>query len=472
MNEKLIPIIPIREKTRDPIDTVCEFKWNYPIFQMDRGEFRSCCRTPSYTVTEEELQAKGPNAFLDSDRLKKSRMDLIKGVRNEDCRSCWNLEDQGMTSPRIPENFWHFMRRAGMISKENLDKEYHPDIIRTELARVTSMDDRFLNANRPYMLELSLGNTCDMKCMYCNHHYSSQWASEMIKNGEITQEQYDRELPKPAPSFETNFWKWFDTVGRLHIHRINIIGGEPLIIPKFYEYVELMKEKIAMVKDHLPSTIKPTLCIVTNLNTPPNYFNRFMDRLEAFTEVFDIEILISAESLGARAEYIRNGVDWERFESNIHKLFARKDVKFTLGFLMSINALSIATTKDFVQWATELSKKYDRTVHFKQNIVNYPLWQAPMLLPPEFAKYVDDAIEYMEQHVDSMPIATDFSGRYDQYIIFLKSLSDSLKNNTADHTANRKIFHHWFKQFDEKRKLNFEETFPEYVQFSKYCEKL
>jgi hypothetical protein len=228
---------------------------------------------------------------------------------------------------------------------------------------------------------------------------------------------------------------------------------------------------MARVK-HLPNIVRPTLCIVTNLNTPPNYFNRFMDRLEAFTEVFDIEILISAESLDNRAEYIRNGVDWQRFESNINKLFARKEVKFTVGFLMSISALSIATTKEFVQWATELSKKYDRTVHFKQNIVNYPLWQAPLLLPPEFAKYVDDAIEYMEHEVDSMPIATDFSGRYDQYIIFLKSLSDSMKNNTANHTGNRKIFYHWFKQFDEKRKLNFEETFPEYIEFLKYCEKL
>ena len=307
---KTIPIIPESQLKKDPIDTVCEFKWNYPIFQMDRGEFRSCCRTPSYPVTESELQEKGYNAFLNSDRLKQSRLDLINGVRHEDCRTCWSLEDKGMQSPRIPENFWHFMRRSGMISKEDLKKDYDPDIVRTELTKVTTLDHRFLSAKKPYMLELSLGNTCDMKCMYCNHHYSSQWATEMIKNGEITQEQYDRELPTPAPSFEAKFWEWFDNVGRLYIHRVNIIGGEPLIIPKFYEYVELMKEKMAKVK-HLPFIVRPTLCIVTNLNTPPNYFNRFMDRLEALTEVFDIEILISAESLGDRAEYIRNGVDWK-----------------------------------------------------------------------------------------------------------------------------------------------------------------
>jgi hypothetical protein len=468
---KTIPIIPESQLKKDPIDTVCEFKWNYPIFQMDRGEFRSCCRTPSYPVTESELQEKGHNAFLNSDRLKQSRLDLINGVRHEDCRTCWSLEDKGMQSPRIPENFWHFMRRSGMISKEDLKKDYDPDIVRTELTKVTTLDHRFLSAKKPYMLELSLGNTCDMKCMYCNHHYSSQWATEMIKNGEITQEQYDRELPTPAPSFEAKFWEWFDNVGRLYIHRVNIIGGEPLIIPKFYEYVELMKEKMAKVK-HLPFIVRPTLCIVTNLNTPPNYFNRFMDRLEALTEVFDIEILISAESLGNRAEYIRNGIDWNRFESNINKLFSRKDVKFTVGFLMSISALSIATTKDFVQWATELSKKYDRTVHFKQNIVNYPKNQTPLLLPPEFAKYIDDAIKYMEEHVDGMPIATDFSGRYDQYILFLKSLSESMKNNTDDYTFDRKSFHYWFSEFDKKRNLNFKKTFPEYSEFYNLCETL
>ena len=93
-------------------------------------------------------------------------------------------------------------------------------------------------------------------------------------------------------------------------------------------------------------------------------------------------------------------------------------------------------------------------------------------MPPKFAKYIDDAIEYMEEHVDSMPIATDFSGRYDQYILFLKSLSDSMKNNTDDYTFDRKSFHYWFSEFDKKRNLNFEKTFPEHAEFYNLCEKL
>jgi hypothetical protein len=470
MKKTVFDIIPEEklQPLRDPQDTVCEFKWNYPIFQMDRGEFRSCCRTPSRPVTEKQLQQKGIDAFLNSDHLKQSRLDSIKGIRHSDCKACWSLEDKGMDSPRRPEGFWNFMRREGMIPRDQLSIPYDPANIKEHLEKVTTTDHKFIEAKKPYMLELSLGNTCDLKCMYCNHHYSTQWATEMIKTGDITQEQYDREFPKAAPSFESKFWEWFDRVGRFHIHRVNIIGGEPLIIPKFYEYVDIMKDKLKPL-EKIPKRVKPILCIVTNLNTPPNYFNRFMDRLPAIAEVFDVEILVSMESLGERAEYIRNGLDWDRFTSNIDSLFSRKDVAFNAGFLMTVSVLSIATTKDFIQYATELSRKHNRPIHLKQNIVNYPKWHSPMMLPPSFASYLDDAIEYMEQNVSSMPDTVDFFGRYDQYIIFLKSLSDAIKNNTGNYNKDKTDFHRWFTTYDEIRKLNFKKTFPEYINFWDDC---
>jgi hypothetical protein len=473
MKKTVFDIIPEHKlvSPKDPIDTVCEFKWNYPIFQMDRGEFRTCCRTPPRTVTESQLQEKGIDAFLNSDHLKQSRLDLINGIRHSDCKTCWGLEDKGMKSPREPDQFWHFMQREGMIPREHRSKVLDVDIMHEVLAKVTTTDHEFITAKKPYMLELSLGNTCDLKCMYCNHHYSTQWATELIKTGEITQEQYDREFPAAAPSFEAKFWEWFDRVGRFNIHRVNIIGGEPLIIPKFYEYIDIMKNNLKFLK-LLPNRVRPVLCIVTNLNTPPNYFKRFMDKLASITEVFDIEIIISMESLGDRAEYIRNGINWDRFTSNVDELFSRKDIKFNTGFLMTVSALSIATTKNFVQFATELSKKHDRPVHLKQNIINYPKWQSPMILTPDFAKYVDDAIEYMEQHVDTMPITDDFSGRYDQYIIFLKSLSNSIRNNTSSSIQERINFINWFNRYDKIRSLDLKKTFPEYVTFWNNCELL
>jgi hypothetical protein len=122
MNKKVIPIINNNGQT-DPLNTVCDLKWNYPIFNMDRGEFRSCCRTPSNTVTEDDLQANGIGAFSNSPREKQSRLNLINGVRDNDCRSCWNLEDKGVKSPRhTPERFHWFMKQQKVIPK---NEEYN-----------------------------------------------------------------------------------------------------------------------------------------------------------------------------------------------------------------------------------------------------------------------------------------------------------------------------------------------------------
>jgi hypothetical protein len=464
---KTIPIIPEAPTRGNPMDTMCEFKWNYPIFQIDRGEFRSCCRTPSVPIPESLLEEKGINAFLNNDHLVRSRLDLIQGVRHSDCQSCWNLEDRGMKSPREPENFWNFLKREQVIPR---DMEYTEENVRTELGKINSLDHPFLKAKTPYMMEISLGNTCDLKCMYCNHHYSTQWATELIKLGELTQEQYDREFPKSSSSFEEKYWEWFDKVGCWHIHRVNMIGGEPLIIPEFYEYVERMANRITRI---MPiKKLRPTLCIVTNLNTPANYFNRFIERLPKIIEAFDLEILISMESLNDRAEYIRNGITWNRFNSNVNKLLSITTTKFQVGFLMSVSALSIATTKDFIEYATNLSDQYSRPIGLKQNIINFPSWQNPMILPPEFSKYLSDTIEYMEQHVSRMPNVTDFFGRYDQYMIFLKSLTESMKNNTGDYTADRKKFYEWYNTFDQHRNLNLLNTFPEYADFYEMCKGL
>ena len=208
------------------------------------------------------------------------------------------------------------------------------------------------------------------------------------------------------------------------------------------------------------------------MKTPANYFNRFISRLPKITEVFDLEILISMESLEDRAEYIRNGISWDKFSSNVDKLLSVTDANFQVGFLMSVSALSIPTTKNFIEYTTNLSDKYQRPIGLKQNIINFPRWQNPMILPKEFSKYIDDAIEYMEQHVDRMPNVTDFSGRYDQYIIFLKSLSSSIANNDGNYTDDRKKFYHWFIDFDKRRKLSLPDTFPELKDFYKMCGQL
>ena len=338
------------------------------------------------------------------------------------------------------------------------------------MASVRGLDHPALTSTSPYMLEISLGNTCDLKCMYCSHHYSTQWATERIKYGEITQEQYDREFPKAAPSFDAKFWDWFNQIGRYHLHRLGIIGGEPLIMPEFYTFVDKLIASVDEIADQRKE--KMTFWIVTNLNTPPNYLEKLFNYLPKLTEVFKVEVLVSMESIGKRAEYIRNGVNWDKFTGNLDKLLSRTDLKFDFGFIMSLNALNITSIKSFIEFTENLYVKYQRPVALKQNIISFPSWQSPMILTPDFADHLDYAVEYMKTNVSKMPVVSDYYGRYDQYIIYLENLSNSIRNNTGNYDEDRKKFVPWFNTYDERRKLNFSEVFPEYTEFYSMCKGL
>jgi hypothetical protein len=453
----------------NPLNTVCDLKWNYPIFNMERGEFRSCCRTPSNKITEDSLQNLGIDAFSNNPKELISRLDLIQGIKTQDCQSCWNLEDSNMKSPRhTPERFHLFMKHQGVVPST---EKFTNETLLTHLESVNSIDHPALKSKTPYMVEISLGNTCDMKCMYCSHHYSTQWATERIKFGEITQEQYDSEFPKAPPSFDEKFWEWFNTIGRYHLGRIGIIGGEPLIMPEFYNFVEKLIASVSEMKTKRSS--KMIFWIVTNMNTPPNYLEKLLKFFPQLTEIFDVELLVSLEAVGKKAEYIRNGLNWDRMVGNLDKILSRKDLKFNFGFIISTNILSIGNFKEFITFAEDVYHKYKRPVALKHNVVSFPEWQSPFLLTPDFADHIDYCVEYMKFKEPDMPVIThDFYGRWDQYIIFLENLAKSIRENTDDKTEIRKKFIEWHNTYDERRRQNMYEVFPEYEEFFNMCKSL
>lgn len=466
MRIKTIPIVSI-DKTTDPVNTVCDLKWTYPLFNFGRNEYRTCCRSPGNNVTDKELDDLGTNAFLNHPREIQQRLDLIQGKRISDCQTCWNLEDRGLSSPREPQRFHYFMRRNGHIDK-NL--EYDPNIVSETISNIKDTNHPSLVSKNPYMVELILGNTCDMKCMYCSHHYSTQWAAERIKYKEITQEQYDIEFPKPSEKFKDKFWEWFNEIGRYGVYRLGIIGGEPLITPELYPMLEKLIDSVEEIQSQ--RTNKITLFIVTNMNTPESYSEKFYKFLPKLTKLFKVEILISMESTEDRAEYIRNGVDWNVFNKNVNKLLSQTDLEFEVAFLPSLNVLSISSLPDLLPYITNLYYTYKRPIGIRQNTINFPDWQSPSLLTNDFATYIDDTINYMKIHSNNIPEVTDIHGRYNTYIVFLENLRDTIKNNKTPNIQLQKKFVEWFDEYDKRRNLNLLKTFPEYTEFYNYCKSL
>ena len=436
-------------------NTVCHLRWGYPNISLSRNEIRTCCKTPFQKISDELLDYHQTDIFLNTHYQKKRRMEMLQGVQHSDCKSCWSLEKTGAKSLRgnNPYGFIDFAKRHRMFD------EFTPPTLE-EISNQVSLDSKILESHNPFMLEVSLGNTCDLKCTYCNHVYSSQWASESLKNNTINMEIYKQVQTQPNEKFIKLFWEWVDTKAKHSLDRIGIIGGEPLITPEFYDFLD----KLIEVYADKEGPNKTRIWIVTNLNATDNYYNKFLEYIPKLSEKFILEVHISMEALYEQAEYIRNGLNWERFESNVNKLFS-SNANIELAFLPSINVMSIPRLPKFLKWVYDLSKKHDKAVMLKQNIVTYPEVHSPFILPNDMADYLDPAIEWMKNIETEMPDVSDKFGTWVGYTEFLCKLRDGIKYNDVDNTTIRRAFVNWFDDFDRKRNLNFVNTFPELANF-------
>jgi organic radical activating enzyme len=375
-----------------------------------------------------------------------------------------------MKSPRhTPQQFWSHLQRSNIISA---DDEYSDEKLESLIDSVSDFTHPITQAFNPYMLEINIGNTCDMKCIYCNHHYSSQWGTELIKWKEITEERMNEEFPKAPSNFDSAFWNWFNEIGRYSLNKIGIIGGEPLITPEFYVLLDNLAKSVADIQ-HLRDK-KLSLWIVTNMNAPNNYLLKFIENLPKISEIFDVNIYVSAESTEARAEYIRFGVNWKKFTNNIHTVLSlrrEKNLSFKFNFMPTVNILSIVGKKDFVRFVESLMREYDIPIGITQNIVSLPDWQSPMILTPSFASFLEETCEYMRSVTD-LPVVDDKLATWHGYADFLEKLANSIKNNTDDVSTRRKKFKEWFDTNDYRRNINLRNTFPEYNDFYNLCSEI
>lgn len=248
-------------------------------------------------------------------------------------------------------------------------------------------------------------------------------------------------------AFEDMFWKWISGAPAQSLKRISCLGGEPLIMPKFYEFLD----RVLPLFERNSDTV---LMTITNMNATSNYLNKFIKYLPNILDKFILDISISIEAIGAQAEFIRNGLNWERFESNICRLleFAKGNQRIRIGIIPSINSLCIPGYCDFLKWVDYMSKKYEITIDIKPNLVGDHDYLNPSKLPPEYSVYLDNAIDFLRQINGST-----------FYINYLSSIRDSIK--TGANTMTASDFYKNISAFSKLRNMDFETTFPELADF-------
>lgn len=459
---------------------MCRFKWDYPIVNFMSGHIRMCCRVPKQVVTEEDIEKYGTDVIMNLPYELERRKEKLLGITHEDCVSCLHLEHCGASAPRsgiddFMKAYWY--RREQKSGDLDAYDDFHAKIVSEDIP----LDSPLLKSSHPEMLEIVLGNSCDLKCTYCSVHYSSQWATELIENNEMTVEQYEKEFPTAPNKLEKVFWEWFYDVGRHSVMTINILGGEPTYMKQFYTTME----KLVAAYDDLDK--KPDyiveLGIISNMNTREANLNRFINYMPELARHFRLRLQPSIEAMGKRAEYIRFNLDWNRFEGNVRKVLqASKDLnlnpdQFMMGFQIAINTFSISSLPEFIHWINDLNKEYGVELGLMKNVVSFPRHHNPNILTPEFANYVASAIEYIklfEEENDLIASTQRFYGSWKSYRVdLLEGLYESMSNPNKDPflLESRQEFLKFIKENDRRRGCNFHETYPEYADFIKHCER-
>jgi hypothetical protein len=125
--------------------------------------------------------------------------------------------------------------------------ENHPTII-----NYNNTDKNGSVLTMPNTMELHYGNVCNLKCRMCSQNYSNQIGKELLEIGNSDPEflQWVIKQSGNVNNWTNNLsveYKWFengknkkklnDFINK-NISQLTVIGGEPTIIPEFYELFE------------------------------------------------------------------------------------------------------------------------------------------------------------------------------------------------------------------------------------------
>ena len=395
--------------------TLCTKLWNYAVVDLAKKRIRTCCKTPSIQLTDKDIEQHDHDVFLNLPQIVKDRQIMLNGGKPKRCNHCWGLESQGIESFRDSTESWN--QYFSNLNYQDPTKSYHPN-----------------------NLDIQLDNYCDLKCIYCSEEFSSQWQSERERFGDI--KNYIP-IHSNSQDFTRLFFSWFNTV-KMSFERIAFLGGEPLISPRFYQYLETV---IDSYQDKFPPNLE--FYIITNLNTRENYFNKFIDTIEKYRNRIKFNINVSMESSGIHAETIRHGVDYDRFVSNFDRLASIPEI--TITNITSLNVFCLSTLSEHLKLVVDLEKKYDRRIEIHENLITWPRYLHVNLMDQELgSKYVQQAISVLH------------NTGHDPYCNFLNNLRDGFKFTELKNTQVHLDLIQELDTLSMRRNVNYREIFKEY----------
>lgn len=374
------------------------------------GSVSPCCMSKVKYETDSGSKKVSKDSILNFWNSK-SRYEFIEkmnaGEKVTECDACWDEERAGKESKRIRDN----------KTFENTD--LYRDML-------------------PLVVDLSMGNLCNIKCRICSPNSSTPMAAEEEKLHYKLKEK-DLYIRLIDDSYKGNFdydndYFWKDIIKIIpNVQKYDFAGGEPFFIEKHWSIVQAAVDNGWSKNQHI------------HYNTNGTIFpEKYMHLLEEF-KIVDIQI--SSDGVGEKFEYMRHPAKWEKVESNIDKFIEAKNKSDVIWYLSACISISAFNVYDFFETFEHYASKglgiYINVVHDHHGI---------RILPDNVRNIIIDKLMSKESKYNPK----QWHKERDMICNHLKSTKHDKQDwkNFVGEIAVR----------DNHRKESYSKTFPEFYQ--------
>jgi organic radical activating enzyme len=275
--------------------TFCVMPWINISADSD-GSIKPCC------ISTQPIKKNNGDKFnlgydnitdiINSPDYVKIREKMLAGEKVEGCSRCYQSEEFGDESSK-----------RQMYNERWLDNT----ITKEKIAQGSIIDDRILD------IDLRFGNLCNLACKSCNALYSSQLAKELdeLKYTELNTFYEPIDTSTINDWYQTSMFEDNINMQLDNLLQMYITGGEPTIIKKNYEILDILVSSGR--SKHMRLVINSNM---TNLN------QKFYSLIKEFENV---TFYASIDGVGSLQEYIRYPSNWKQIDKNFKYLLDNFD---------------------------------------------------------------------------------------------------------------------------------------------------
>ena len=388
---------------------ICPLPWKH-FSTHPNGQVGICCQSSEpyigIAATNNVLLTiyeKSILQIVNSDSFRQIRRDFLEGKVPLACQGCYQLEQGSSISDR-----------QTYLKKFPLTRE--------KMKKLTSADGSITPEFK--LLELRLGNICNLKCITCNPGSSKKWLPDLDQIKKVpnfpmyhgldfsTQSEFNWPMSRA-------FWNELHTYTD-QVELINMNGGEPFLISEHFEFLQYLIDSSRSSN------------ITLHYNTNGTIRSSQLEKL--WPHFKHIKLSISIDDVSKRNEYIRFPAKWDKLVDNLKYFCSGKFDVEIIQTVSAFNFLYLGELHDFL-----IREGLD--INITLNVVTTPIYLSPNIIPADIRKRAILKLLFKYNLPFSREVHTLFFNDY--------------------HNASEQLnFFKYVDTLDNIRSLSYKKTFP------------